>query len=418
MLDHYSHMNSGGMDDEDTLQINFNFSFPHLSCEYASVDATNFMGTHDAGIAARVSKIHLDKMGRQLGPHKDRKEHRHATDETPHEGEVKSVSLTIDSFEMERKKHDIIIVNFFTPWCHWCQKLEPVWEKAAAKMFETHPGDERLILAKVDCTSDKAEALCTTHKIDAFPTIMVFRRDDLADRERERYHGERTVDAITGWANELMKQIKSEVPKSRVVDANKDGEKDSHNGVGCMVAGMLHVQKAPGGIVVQAISDGHEFNWATMDVSHTVNHLSFGPFLSETAWVVMPPDIAQAVGSLDDKEFKSEDRVPTTHEHMVKVVKNLVEMPSSWGIAPVEAHGYVVHSNKIQRFAEVPTVRINYDILPIIVHVKATYESAYHFLTQLCAIVGGVFTVAGIVVATLESGIASLTAKDSLNKLG
>jgi len=43
------------------------------------------------------------------------------------------------------------------------------------------------------------------------------------------------VDAITGWANELMKQIKSEVPKSRVVDANKDGEKDSHNGVGCMV---------------------------------------------------------------------------------------------------------------------------------------------------------------------------------------
>ncbi len=235
MLDHYSHMNSGGMDDEDTLQINFNFSFPHLSCEYASVDATNFMGTHDAGIAARVSKIHLDKMGRQLGPHKDRKETKHATEETPHEGDVKSVSLTVDTFETERKKHDIIIVNFFTPWCHWCQKLEPVWEKAAAKMVETHPGDERLILGKVDCTSDKAEALCTNLKIDAFPTIMVFRRDDLADREKERYHGERTVDAITGWANELMKQIKSEVPKSRVVDTNKDGEKDSHNGVGCMV---------------------------------------------------------------------------------------------------------------------------------------------------------------------------------------
>ena len=235
MLDHYSHMNGGGMDDEDTLQINFNFSFPHLSCEYASVDATNFMGTHDAGIAARVSKIHLDKMGRQLGPHKDRKEHKHATDETAHEGEIKSVSLTTDNFEMERKKHDVVIVNFFTPWCHWCQKLEPVWEKAAAKMFETHPGDERLILAKVDCTSDKAESLCTTHKIDAFPTIMVFRRDDLADRERERYHGERTVDAITSWANELMKQIKSEAPKSRVIDVDKDGEKDSHNGVGCMV---------------------------------------------------------------------------------------------------------------------------------------------------------------------------------------
>jgi hypothetical protein len=181
---------------------------------------------------------------------------------------------------------------------------------------------------------------------------------------------------------------------------------------------MLHVQKAPGGIVVQVISDGHEFNWATMDVSHTVNHLSFDTFLSETAWVVMPPDIAQAVGSLDDKTFTAEERVPTTHEHMIKVVKNLVEIPSSWVIAPVEAHGYVVHSNKIQRFAEVPTVKINYDILPIIVHVKASYTSAYHFLTQIIVIVVGVFTVAGILVATLEGGIASLTQKDSLGKLG
>ena len=133
------------------------------------------------------------------------------------------------------------------------------------------------------------------------------------------------MEAITTWADVLMKQLKREIPKSRVVDGNKDGEKESHNGVGCMIAGMLHVQRAPGGIVIQAQSgiqfgvaileseevtcfraDGHEFNWATMDVSHTVNHLSFGPFLSETAWAVMPPDIAQAVGSLDDKSFTSE----------------------------------------------------------------------------------------------------------------
>ena len=43
---------------------------------------------------------------------------------------------------------------------------------------------------------------------------------------------------------------------------------------------------------IQAVSDSHQFNWETMDVSHTVNHLSFGPFLSETAWAVLPPHIA------------------------------------------------------------------------------------------------------------------------------
>ena len=50
-LDHFDNVA------EDTLQINFNLTFPRLKCEFASVDATNFMGTHDAGLAARVSKV-------------------------------------------------------------------------------------------------------------------------------------------------------------------------------------------------------------------------------------------------------------------------------------------------------------------------------------------------------------------------
>ncbi|EKX54421.1 hypothetical protein GUITHDRAFT_99900 [Guillardia theta CCMP2712] len=415
VLDHYSHMKTGA---DSLLQINFNFTFNHLSCEYASVDAANFMGTHDAGISSKVTKVHLDKNGRQLGVHKERKNLKHTIDEAPHEGESKLITLTAGDFDKHRFEHEILVVNFYTPWCHWCQKLEPVWEKSAKKFGEAHPDDARLVLAKVDCTSDKAESLCTKYHIDAFPSIMVFRKDDPLDKDHEKYHGERSVDAIVSWAEHLMKQVNLQAPKSRVVDKEQDGEKESHNGVGCMVAGMLHVQRAPGSIILQAVSDGHEFNWATMDVSHTVNHLSFGPFLSETAWVVMPPDIAQAVGSLDDKKFLSEERTPTVWEHYVKVVKNVVELPRSWGIPPVEAHGYVVHTNKVQRYAEVPTARINYDILPIIVHVKTSRESNYHFLTKLCAIVGGVFTVSGIFASMVEGGIASLTHKETIGKLG
>ena len=39
MLDHFESSS------DDTLQVNFNFSFPHLKCEYASVDATNCKNT-------------------------------------------------------------------------------------------------------------------------------------------------------------------------------------------------------------------------------------------------------------------------------------------------------------------------------------------------------------------------------------
>ena len=42
-----------------------------------------------------------------------------------------------------------MIVNFFAPWCHWCQRLEPVWEKSTATLAQKYPGDDRLFLAKV-----------------------------------------------------------------------------------------------------------------------------------------------------------------------------------------------------------------------------------------------------------------------------
>ncbi len=90
------------------MQINFNFSFPHLSCEYASVDATNFMGTHDAGLAARVSKVHLDKAGRQLGPHKERREAKHEVNSSALEaGENNSLLLNTASFERARLQHEV-----------------------------------------------------------------------------------------------------------------------------------------------------------------------------------------------------------------------------------------------------------------------------------------------------------------------
>jgi len=344
------------------------------------------------------------------------KMHRHTMDETPHEGPA-AMALTTDNFEATHHKYGVMLVNFFAPWCHWCQRLEPVWEKSAATVSQKYPGDD-IVLAKVDCTHPSSESLCIKWRVDAFPTILVFRKDDTGKSEHESYHGERSIPAITGWADNFVKQLKRQIPKTRTVDADRDGQADSHAGVGCMISGLLHVQRAPGMLMIQAKSDSHEFNWETMDVSHTVNHLSFGPFLSETDWMVMPPHIAASVGSLDDKAYSSDQHVPTTHEHYVKVVRHEVTPPSAWKIKPVLAYGYVVHSNNIQKAGEVPTVRVNYDILPIVVQFSEKKQAFYHFITQLCAIVGGVFTVAGIVASITDKGINMVKKKQELGKLG
>lgn len=91
-------------------QINFNFSFPHLGCEYATVDATNFMGTHEAGLASRVSKVHLDKNGNQIGPFTERKDQvKHDEDEPPlpHREKLSTISIHYDSLEEERRHYQV-----------------------------------------------------------------------------------------------------------------------------------------------------------------------------------------------------------------------------------------------------------------------------------------------------------------------
>lgn len=55
-----------------------------------------------------------------------------------------------------------------------------------------------------------------------------------------------------------------------------------------------------------------------------------------------------------------------------------------------------------------------YDISPIMVKFSEKKKSLTYFLTSLCAIVGGVFTVAGII----DSAIYQLTRSGSGSQLG
>ena len=41
------------------------------------------------------------------------------------------------------------MVNFFAPWCPWCQRLEPTWEAVTQEVHKRYPeADGRLRFAK------------------------------------------------------------------------------------------------------------------------------------------------------------------------------------------------------------------------------------------------------------------------------
>jgi hypothetical protein len=57
-----------------------------------------------------------------------------------------------------------------------------------------------------------------------------------------------------------------------------------------------------------------------------------------------------------------------------------------------------------------------YDLSPIMVKFTEARRSFTHFLTGLCAIIGGVFTVAGIIDSFIYHGLRSVQTKINLGK--
>ena len=60
-----------------------------------------------------------------------------------------------------------------------------------------------------------------------------------------------------------------------------------------------------------------------------------------------------------------------------------------------DAYEYTVQSHTYNT-DDIPSTKISYTLSPIQIIVTQTRQAFYHFVTTLCAIIGGIFTVAGI----------------------
>jgi len=86
-----------------------------------------------------------------------------------------------------------------------------------------------------------------------------------------------------------------------------------------------------------------------------------------------------------------------TIDHYLQVVKtDVVASKASRGERLLEQYEYTAHSSMMQT-AAVPVAKFHFELSPMQVLVTENSKSFSHFITNVCAIIGGVFTVAGIV---------------------
>jgi thioredoxin len=81
-----------------------------------------------------------------------------------------TVDLTLESFEGAIIGNDIVLVDFWAPWCGPCRQFAPLYEA----MSERHP---EMVFAKVN--TEEQRELAHHFQIRSIPTLMVFREQIL-----------------------------------------------------------------------------------------------------------------------------------------------------------------------------------------------------------------------------------------------
>lgn len=120
------------------------------------------------------------------------------------------LDLKDSNFQKKIDDHDIILVEFFAPWCGHCKRLAPEYEKAAS-ILKTN--DPPVSLAKVDCTAETNT--CQMYGVSGYPTLKIFRKGEFS----EEYNGPREADGI-------VKHMKSKAgPSSKTLLSIEDAKK-------------------------------------------------------------------------------------------------------------------------------------------------------------------------------------------------
>lgn len=202
-----------------------------------------------------------------------------------------------------------------------------------------------------------------------------------------------------------------------IIQCQREGWSDkirAQQNEGCNVYGYIEVNKvggnfhmAPGKSFQQHhvhVHDLQALGGAKYNTTHTIHHLSFGQ------------DYPGIVNPLDGL-FQLADKSQMMFQYFIKVVPTTYTDVDG-GTVATNQFSATKHSKVIGALGDsgLPGLFVTYELSPMMVKYTEKRRSFMHFLTGVCAIIGGVFTVAGLIDAMIYHSARALQKKIELGK--
>ncbi|XP_015754750.1 PREDICTED: bromodomain-containing protein DDB_G0280777-like [Acropora digitifera] len=118
-------------------------------------------------------------------------------------GSTNVYNLNEHDFDGYIRDKDMMLVEFFTPWCHHCQQLNPELDAAADVLATKH----QYVFAKVNCDNDGKD-VCRRFNIQGYPTMKLFKYGQYVGD----YVGQRDRGSLMQYVDSVASTISPNTP--------------------------------------------------------------------------------------------------------------------------------------------------------------------------------------------------------------
>ena len=194
-------------------------------------------------------------------------------------------------------------------------------------------------------------------------------------------------------------------------------KKQIQDGQGCLVEGFIMINKVPGNIHFSVHNEKmsqmlQKFNseGIYLNFAHKIKRFSFGSYEQYASEIKSNfPEIE--LYPLQGTSMDENIRLSIAYQYYLNVVRATVMIRGK----PTEVYQYTI-SKSYGITRDIPALFFKYEMSPLYVRYELKQKSIWHFIVNICAIIGGVYTAFSILDAVVYSSVSKIF-KNRIGKL-